>query len=175
MPQKLLTLCHCYVAETVLTWMCKSSVCFVLFLRLQTWKPGWDRPVVTLIQVCSTAGVTAKDSFVTWKRPARSGLLVRLLNTVGSFAKKAGAQRLILMRVQATGIFKASIWTVAHRWKVFVMPNFEGGSADMKNASHPMRIPRWLQAFFAVPAVLASEVGFTGRTVDQKMSCSRFL
>ena len=35
-----------------------SSVCFVLFLRLQTWKPGWVQPVFTLIQFSSTASVT---------------------------------------------------------------------------------------------------------------------
>ena len=34
-----------------------------------------------------------------------------------------------------------------------------------------MRIPRWLQAFFALTAVLASEVAvvYTGKMVDQKL------
>ena len=54
------------------------------------------------------------------------------------------------------------------------MSNFQGaledaqnwfvGSADIKNACHQMRIPSWLQAFFALFAVLASEVGRTGKT-----------
>ena len=41
-------------------------------------------------------------------------------------------------------------------------------SADVKNAFHQMRIPGWLHTFFALPAVLASEVGHTGKNVDQK-------
>ena len=31
-----------------------------------------------------------------------------------------------------------------------------------------MRIPGWLQAFFALLAVHASEVGYTGKTIDPK-------
>ena len=46
--------------------------------------------------------------------------------------------------------------------------NWFVGSTDIHNAFHKMRIPGRLQAFFAMPAVLASEVGYTGRTVDQK-------
>ena len=41
-------------------------------------------------------------------------------------------------------------------------------SASIKNAFHPKRIPGWLQAFFALPPGLASEVGYTGRTVERK-------
>ena len=48
----------------------------------------------------------------------------------------------------------------AHNWFV--------GSADVKNAFHQMRIPGWLQAFFALLAVLASEVGYSGKTGNQK-------
>ena len=42
------------------------------------------------------------------------------------------------------------------------------GSADVKHAFHQVRIPRRLQACFALPAALASEVEYTGKTVDQK-------
>ena len=45
--------------------------------------------------------------------------------------------------------------------------NWLVGSADRKNAFHQMLIPGWLQAFFALPAVLASEVGYTGKTIAQ--------
>ena len=31
-----------------------------------------------------------------------------------------------------------------------------------------MRIPSWLQVFFALPAVLASEVGYTVKTIELK-------
>ena len=36
------------------------------------------------------------------------------------------------------------------------------------NVFRQMRIPGWLQAFSALPAVLASEVGYTGKTIEQK-------
>ena len=41
------------------------------------------------------------------------------------------------------------------------------GCADVKDAFHVMRIPRWLQAYFALPAVLASEVGYMGKVIDK--------
>ena len=37
------------------------------------------------------------------------------------------------------------------------------GHADVKNAVHQMRIPRWQQAYFALLAVLASDAGDTGK------------
>ena len=37
------------------------------------------------------------------------------------------------------------------------------GSADMKIAFRQMCIPGWLQAYLILPAVLASEVGHTGK------------
>ena len=46
--------------------------------------------------------------------------------------------------------------------------NWLVGSADIENAFHQMGIPWWLQAFFALPAVLASEVGYTGKTIDRR-------
>ena len=46
------------------------------------------------------------------------------------------------------------------------------GSADIKKALHQMRILGWL-LFFALPAVLASEVGYTEKR--PRTSCSRFL
>ena len=48
------------------------------------------------------------------------------------------------------------------------LSNWFVGSADIKSAFRQMRIPGWLQAFFALPACLASEVGYTRKTVDQK-------
>ena len=81
MPQKLLTLCHCWVAQLVLTWMRMSSVCFVLFLRLLlTLNHGWDRPVATLIQFSRTAGDIMWVSFAIWLMLAPSGLLRLLLS-----------------------------------------------------------------------------------------------
>ena len=44
------------------------------------------------------------------------------------------------------------------------------GSADIKNAFRQMHIPRWLQPYFALPAVLASEVDYRGKT-DTSGSC----
>ena len=43
------------------------------------------------------------------------------------------------------------------------MSNFRErlGSSDVKNAFHQMCIPGWLKVFFALPAVLASEFGYT--------------
>ena len=46
--------------------------------------------------------------------------------------------------------------------------NFFVGSADVKNAFHQMRISEWLQLFSALPAVLASELGYTGKRSTQK-------
>ena len=45
--------------------------------------------------------------------------------------------------------------------------NWFVGSADINNQ---MRIPDWLQVFFffALPAVLASEVGYTGKPIERK-------
>ena len=45
--------------------------------------------------------------------------------------------------------------------------NWFVGSADIKNELHQMRVPERLQSFFAPPAVLASEVGYTGKTINQ--------
>ena len=53
--------------------------------------------------------------------------------------------------------------------------NWFVGSADIKNAFHQMRIPGWLQAFFPLPAVLASEVGYSGKTISQKRLAPDFL
>ena len=47
--------------------------------------------------------------------------------------------------------------------------NWFVGSADFKNAFRQLRIPGWLQAFFfCTPGVLASEVGYTGKTIERK-------
>ena len=50
----------------VLTWIRTSSVFFVLFLKLLTWKRSWDWPVGTLIKFSSTTGVTTWVSSMTW-------------------------------------------------------------------------------------------------------------
>ena len=46
--------------------------------------------------------------------------------------------------------------------------NWFVGSADINNTFHQMLISRWLQAFFALPAVLASGVCYTGETIDRR-------
>ena len=46
--------------------------------------------------------------------------------------------------------------------------NWFVGSADIKNAFHQMRSLGWLQAFFPLSNVLASEVGCAYKTVNQK-------
>ena len=53
--------------------------------------------------------------------------------------------------------------------------NWFVGLADVQNAFHQMRILGWLWAFFALPAVLASDVGHSGKKKDRtKTSGSRF-
>ena len=46
--------------------------------------------------------------------------------------------------------------------------NWFVGSADIKNAFHQIRILTWIHAFFALSAVLVSEVDYTGKTINQK-------
>ena len=48
-------------------------------------------------------------------------------------------------------------------------------STEFKNVFHHMRILGWLQAFFALPVVFASEVGCTGKNVSATTTCSRFV
>ena len=45
---------------------------------------------------------------------------------------------------------------------------------DLKNAFHQVRIAGWLQGFFAPPAVLASEVGYTKKSDQPKKTCVPF-
>ena len=75
-----------------------SCVCFVLILR-------W--PVDILIQFSSTAGDTAWVSFAIRLKLLPSGLLKMLLNTLVfcSLPRRQELKGLLLMRVQATGIF----------------------------------------------------------------------
>ena len=80
-----------------------------------------------------------------------------------------------MMRVQATGIFRDLHLNRCSQVRDFAMSNGATedaqngfvGSAGTKNAIHQMRLPQQLQAFFALPAVLASEVGYTGKTINQ--------
>ena len=46
------------------------------------------------------------------------------------------------------------------------------GSANVKKAFQQMQILGWSLAFFALPAVLASEVGHTGKTIDRRLLAS---
>ena len=92
--------------------------------------------------------------------------------------KKAGARRFIIRCACKQPIFfEISGWTVAHRGgtlpcRISGAPedaqNWFVGSAEIKNTFHQMRFSGWLQLFFfAFPAVLASEVGYVGKTIDQ--------
>ena len=116
-----------------------------------------------------------RRSFAIWSKLAPLILLRMLLNTLGSFSmpKWLELRGFSLVRVQATSIFfETSIWTVAHRRGIQGAPedvqNWFAGSADIKNALHQMRVPGWLQVIFALPVVLASEVGYAGKTINQK-------
>ena len=92
--------------------------------------------------------------------------------------KKAGAQRFIIdARVSNRHILRPpsgplrtgeGLCHVEFQGAPEDAQNWFVGSGDIKNAFHQMRIPGWLQAFFALPAVLAPDVGYTGKTVDQK-------
>ena len=155
-----------------------SSVCFVLFLGWLTCKPVRDWLVTTSIQSSSTACVTTWVSSVIWIELVPSGLLKMLLNTFVFFVMKSGPQRLIVnarahnrhfLRPTAEPLltgdghchveFQATLED-AQNWFV--------GSTDIKNTFHQMRIPDWLQAFLAHPAVFASEVRCSGKTIKRK-------
>ena len=133
-----------------------SNVCFVLFLRLLTWKPGWERPVDTLIQFSSTAGVSTWVSFVIWCRLVPSGLLNTLVSF--SFPRTLVLRGSLLMRGRATDIFLRppsgplitgeGLCHVEFQAAPQDAQNWFAGSADIKNAFHQMRIPGWVQAFF---------------------------
>ena len=79
-------------------------------------------------------------SFASWLKLVPSGSLEVLLNTLVCFfvAKKAGAQRFMVDARASNRHFLR------------------------------MRIPSWLQAILALPAVLASEVGYTGKSIERK-------
>ena len=59
--------------------MQESSVRVVMFLRLLTWKPSWDKPVGTLIQFSCTADDPMLVSFAIWLKLAPSLLWKMLL------------------------------------------------------------------------------------------------
>ena len=93
-------------------------------------------------------------------------------------AKKSGAQRFIIdARPSNRHFLRPPSWPL-HTSEAFCHVEFQRasedaqkwfvGSADIKNAFHQMRSLGWLQASFALPAVLASESGYTGKTADQK-------
>ena len=68
-----------------------------------------------------------------------------------------------LTRVQATDIFRGfhldlltgeGLYHVEFQGALENAQNWFVGSTDIKNAFHQMLVPGWLQAFFALPAVL---------------------
>ena len=105
-------------------------------------------------------------------------MLKLLLNTLVSFvAKKARAQRFIIDARASYRHFFSPFCGSLLTQEGLCHVEFQGaldyaqhnlkGSADIENAFHQMRIPGWLRAFFALPAVLASEV-CSGSTINQK-------
>ena len=100
-------------------------------------------------------------------------MLRLLLNRLVSFSlpRRLVLRGSLLMRVQAFDTFLRPPSGPLFTGEGLSFVEFQGapedaqnwfvGSADIKNAVHQMRIPGWLQAFFALPAVLASEVGYT--------------
>ena len=97
---------------------------------------------------------------------------------VGLFfvAEKAGAQRFIIDAGASKSTFfeTSSSRTIAYRRETLSSRNFRTLRTGLwvrpmsRTRFHQMRILEFLQAFSALPAVLASEVGCTGKAVDQK-------
>ena len=93
-------------------------------------------------------------------------------------AKKAGAQRFIVdartnnrhfLRPPSGPLLTGQgLSHVEFRGALQDAQNWFVGSAVIKNAFHQMRKPIWLQEFCALPAVLTSEAGYTGKMVDQR-------
>ena len=93
-------------------------------------------------------------------------------------AKKAGARRFIIYERTSNRHFLNPLSEPLVTGEGLCHVEFLGapddarnwfvGSADIKNAVHQKRIPGWLPASFTLPAVLASEVGFTGKVIDKK-------
>ena len=99
-----------------------------------------------------------------------------LLNTLVfcSLPRRLELRGLLLMRVQATGIFwdlhLDRFLTGEGRCQPENDQNWFVGSADSENVFHQMCIPIWVQAFFALPAVLASEVGHTEKAIGRSLA-----
>ena len=115
-PRKLLSLCHCCVAQLDLTWMCISSVHFV-FSHVHDMEARLGlagRCVVPVFQHSRRHCVGFIRDLV---KTVSVGLLKRLLNTLVSFSlpRKLGLKGSLLMGVQATEFFESAIWTVARR------------------------------------------------------------
>ena len=87
-------------------------------------------------------------------------------------------------RASKSKFFEPSCWDRCLQARDFGHVEFQGvledaqnwfvGSANIKTAFHQIRVPGWLQASFALPAVLAFEVAYTGQNGWPKTSCSRF-
>ena len=103
----------------------------------------------------------------------------RAVEHVGLFfvAKKAGAQRFIIDARACSRHFLTppsgplltgeGLCHVDFQGALDDAQNWFVGWADIKNALHQMRIPE-VNVFFALPAVLATEVGKKGKAVDQE-------
>ena len=128
--------------------------CFVLFLRLLTWKPGWGRPVRYIDPVFHSRC----DCVVFYFRDLVKVGSVRFVETavehVGLFfvAKKAGAQRFIIdARASNRHFFlrppSGPLLTVeglCHAELLGSLVDAQNGfvgSACIKNAFHQVRIP----------------------------------
>ena len=111
------------------------------------------------------------------------------MNTLVSFsvAKKAGAQGLPLMRLQATDIFEILHLDLCSQARDFAMSNFMERLRTFRTGSWVRPISKncvssdahsWMVAsvFYPLPAVLASEGWLHwGKTINRKTTFSRFL
>ena len=109
------------------------------------------------------------------------------LNTFGLFfvAKKAGAQRFIVDARASIRHFltllcgplltREGLFRVEFQGTPKDAQNWYVGTADINNAFHQMRILVWLQATFALPAVLASDCDYTGKSIERKRLFFLFL
>ena len=160
-----------------------SNVCFVRFLRLLTWKPGWERPFDTLIQSSSTASVSTWVSFVIWCRLVPSGLL----NTLVSFSlpRTLVLRGSLLMRGRATDIFLRRPAGLFLTGEGLAMSNFRKRLRTHRTGlwGRPILRTRFIKCasldgykrffFFSLSTVFASEVGCAGKNGQPKTTCSR--
>ena len=88
-------------------------------------------------------------------------------------AQPAGAQRFIIdARASNRHFFEPSIWTVVHRERLCHV-EFQGAPEDAQNWFADSDAIK--NAFFALPAVIASEVDYAGKTIEHKRLAPDFL